>query len=169
MYRRRGEAVFSLVLRGKARGRAFRLRCRRRSAGLLSQLGPAGVEGMAFVLCGGDLGERLLQRCGIRGDLRLLQLLARGSEASVGLFNALLDGGELAGFEIGEFLFSGDSGDSGVGGVSRRWRSWADQVRAADRRSTAPTARSRRTGRCDPGRRVQARWLRRGSADSDRA
>jgi hypothetical protein len=85
-------------------------------AGFFSKLGPAGIEGVVFVLCGIEIEERLLERGCVGCDFGMLDAGAGRGQALVGLLNALLDGGELASFEIGELLSSagGVCGDYGI-------------------------------------------------------
>ncbi len=57
------------------------------------------------MLRGVEFLERILERGSIGGDLRVLHAVAGGGQPRVGDLDALLDGGELAGFEIRELLF----------------------------------------------------------------
>ncbi len=66
------------------------------------------------MLCRIQFRKRLLERCGVGGNLRLLNAGASGSQPDIGLLHSLFDGGKLAGFEIGELLSSGACGVSGV-------------------------------------------------------
>ena len=63
-----------------------------------------GVEFLQGFLEGGRVG----------GNVRVFDMVARGGETGVGDFDAMLDGGELACFEIGQ-LFLGGAGGVGTG------------------------------------------------------
>ena len=67
------------------------------------------------MLGGVEFGERLLQSFGVGGDLWMLDPVAGGGEAGVGLLDALLDGGELAGFEIRKFFLAESRRSLGAG------------------------------------------------------
>jgi len=69
------------------------------------------LGGVQFLQC-------LLQERCVGGYFGVLYTVAGVGEAGVGLFYSMLDGGELAGFYVGELFLSGVSGASGVSGVS---------------------------------------------------
>ena len=95
------------------------LSTRGRRARFFSELGPAGVEGVVFVLCGIEFEQGFLEGGGIGCDLRVFDAGTGMGEAIIGVLNKVLDGGELAGFEIGELLFSTLGGSGLSAGLLR--------------------------------------------------
>ena len=60
------------------------LRCTRcRLSGLFSEFGPAGIEGIAFVLGGVEFFQSLFERGGVCRDLGLLNPFTGGVQAGV--------------------------------------------------------------------------------------
>ena len=72
--------------------------------GLFRQFGPAGVEGVVFVLGRHPVPPAPLQRGGVGGNRGVFHALAGRGQPRVGGFHPLLNRGELAGFKIRELL-----------------------------------------------------------------
>jgi len=77
---------------------------------------PARVEGVVFVLAVSS-SFRLLEGGRVGGNVRVFDMVARRRDG-VGDFDAMLDGGELACFEIGQ-LFLGGAGELAPVGCGR--------------------------------------------------
>ncbi len=57
-----------------------------------------------------QLGQRLLESFGVGCNLGVLDAVACRGQAGVGLFDAMLDGGKFASFEVGELLLGARTG-----------------------------------------------------------
>ena len=57
-----------------------------------------------------QLQQRLLEGRGVAGNLRVLHAVAACGQAGVRFLNLQFDGGELAGFEVGELLLRAGTG-----------------------------------------------------------
>src|ERR1035437_9217675 len=80
------------------------------SARLLRQLCPASIESVVLVLRRVQFQQCLLEGGGVGGNAGMLDAAVSSGQPGIGFLDPLLDGRELAGFEIGELLLASRAG-----------------------------------------------------------